>query len=53
MLRFYFGLAQWWNAVAKNKGLGPLRFYFRADLGIPAVLSPTTTRLRSNSMQRS
>jgi hypothetical protein len=28
VLRFYFGPAQWWNAVAKE-GLGPLRFYFR------------------------
>ena len=27
-LRFYFGPAQWWNAVAKE-ALGPLRFYFR------------------------
>jgi len=38
-LRFYFGPAQWWNAVAKDKGLGPLRFYFRPDLGCPWYFS--------------
>jgi hypothetical protein len=31
-LRFYFGPAQWWNAVGKDKGMGPLRFYFRPEL---------------------
>ena len=30
-LRFYFGPAQWWNAVGKDQGMGPLRFYFRLD----------------------
>ncbi|HEY5706175.1 MAG TPA: hypothetical protein VIS96_11440 [Terrimicrobiaceae bacterium] len=30
-LRFYFGPAMWWNAVGKDKGLGPLRFYFRPE----------------------
>ncbi len=35
VLRFYFGLVQWWNVVATTKALGPLRFFFRADL-IPA-----------------
>jgi hypothetical protein len=31
-LRFYFGPAQWWNAVGEDQGMGPLRFYFRLDL---------------------
>ena len=30
-LRFYFGPAQWWNAVGEDQGMGPLRFYFRLD----------------------
>jgi hypothetical protein len=31
-LRFYFGPAQWWDAVGTDQGMGPLRFYFRLDL---------------------
>ena len=41
--RFYFGSVQWWNAVGKDRGMRPRRFYLRSDLlpGRFSQASPT------------